>query len=240
MTSERGSTSPLSGFPVQPEIRTLTPNTLLDFKSNLEILAAQRAALLQLNVLSQTGFMSNLVAQSQAQMQAQLQKKEQSASPPVTPPNSTPSQSMPTTPAAPMTTQSTVARFQTQSETSTNVSNISPLSSASYLPGQPGPFPPGIQNIKDLLLLQQQQQLQQAQHLQQLQHLQQVCSRLCVQYLNTYSEPKFDSTNPIAAATSTTASTRHEHGHVDAGRVAIARSGRHEPVAHAQSISITR
>ena len=54
---------------------------------------------------------------------------------------------------------------------------MSPLSgSTSYLPGQPTSFPPGIQNIKDLLLLQQQQQLQQAQaaQLQQIQQMQHV------------------------------------------------------------------
>ena len=53
---------------------------------------------------------------------------------------------------------------------------VSPLSgSTSYLPGQPTSFPPGIQNIKDLLLFQQQQQLQQAQ-LQQIQQIQHVRS----------------------------------------------------------------
>ena len=173
MASDRGSAaSPLSGLPTinQSTPADQTSRTLLEFKSNLEILAAQQAALLRLTAFGQTGFMSNLVAQSQVRDLQALQNKEKTASPPVTPPNSTPSASTPTTPA---TSVPALTLPNTSSETSTSVSNISPLSSATHLPGQPGPFPPGIQNIKDLLFLQQQQQLQ-AQHLQQLQQLQQV------------------------------------------------------------------
>ena len=174
MASDRGSAaSPLSGLPTvnQATSADQTSRTLLEFKSNLEILAAQQAALLRLTAFGQTGFMSNLVAQSHAARDLQaLQNKEKTTSPPVTPPNSTPSASTPTTPA---TSAPALVLPNTNSETSTSVSNISPLSSATHLPGQPGPFPPGIQNIKDLLFLQQQQQLQ-AQHLQQLQQLQQV------------------------------------------------------------------
>ena len=177
MASDRGSAaSPLSGLPTmnQSAPADQTSRTLLEFKSNLEILAAQQAALLRLTAFGQTGFMSNLVAQSHAARDLQaLQNKEKTTSPPVTPPNSTPSASTPTTPA---TSAPALALPNANSETSTSVSNISPLSSATHLPGQPGPFPPGIQNIKDLLFLQQQQQLQ-AQHLQQLQQLQQVKKR---------------------------------------------------------------
>ena len=78
MASERGSASPLSALPTintQPNDQN---RTLLEFKSNLEILAAQQAALLRLTAFSQTGFMSNLVAQSQAAQLQALQKKENS------------------------------------------------------------------------------------------------------------------------------------------------------------------
>ena len=187
--SERGS-SPLSNsLPVSNTAQLTAEHTN---RTLLELLAAQQAAFLRLqsSSLQNSPLLSvfnaqNALASASANiaLASSLNSSRTTAETPSIPtvnPVRKPSSSPPTVSTPPTSTHGplipvTAAACSTPGTAEsapTTISAISPLSGASYLPGQPASFPPGIQNIKDLLLLQQSQQLQQAQQLQQLQQIQ--------------------------------------------------------------------
>ena len=187
--SERGS-SPLSNsLPVSNAAQLTAEHTN---RTLLELLAAQQAAFLRLQSSSlQTSPLlsvfnaQNALASASANiaLASSLNSSRtvtEAPSIPTVNPVRKPSSSPPTVSTPPTSTHGPLVPVSTAAcstpgtaeSAPTTISAISPLSGASYLPGQPASFPPGIQNIKDLLLLQQSQQLQQAQQLQQLQQIQ--------------------------------------------------------------------